>query len=209
MRTDRTGPDTAAASRPLLRLLRAAIIASSLGTLAGLSFVFLPAETREHRHPARPAIRPPPHAREDHSPLRGLALRIPDVTVRRLDQLAVVTFACEVFDDRQDLEPAARGRLELIAEKLRQLRSPIAVEVTGYAPENEGRGGYTMGLLRASRVADCLVSRAGLPPSAIALRSLGDTGVHGGAGKPHAVVIVISNPEGMSPQLARLPVASL
>lgn len=210
MKISRKTSETGATARPLQRLLHAVVIAASLGTLAGLSFVFLPAGPREgdRDHALKDAVSAP-HAVDDRSPLRGLALKIPDLTVRRLDQLAVVTFTCEVFDDRQNLKPAARDRLELLAQKLREVRSHVAVEVTGYAPENEGSNGYSVGLLRASCVADCLVTRAGLPPSAIALRSLGDTEVRGRADQPHGVVIVISNPDGEASQLARIPVARL
>lgn len=186
------------------RVLRALFVMAWVGLMAGLSFVFFPAAPRNDRVAATP--RQPQALLDDLSPLRGLRVQIPDVQVRRLDRLAVVTFTCDVFDARQDLRPQALDRVNQLSRDLYQVRDRIAVEVAGYAPDSAGASGYAIGLMRAARVADRLVAVAELPPSAIALRSLGDTETRGPADRPHAVVITIAPAEDTSPEVASMSV---
>lgn len=186
------------------RFLRAVIVMAWVGLMAGLSFVFFPAGPGDDRVVAPP--RPSHGMLDDLSPLRGLRVQIPDVQVRRLDRLAVVTFTCDVFDARQNLRPHALDRVNQLSRDLHQVRGRIAVEVAGYAPDDAGASGYAIGLMRAARVADRLVAVAELPPSAIALRSLGDTETRGPADRPHAVVITIAAAEDAAPEVASMSV---
>ena len=170
-----------------LRAFRAVIICAALASLATLSFVFLPADFRGRR-----AVAPAHESVRDASPLHGIAVKIPGIEVRRLDRLAVITFTYDMFDKQQNLRPAAREKLLQLGLSLHQIHSAVAVEITGYAPETSGAESYSVGMIRAARVADCLVSAAELPPASVALRSVGDTELHGNADRPHAVVIMIS-----------------
>ena len=207
MKNQRQFTQCITASRRLRLAFRAAVVIGTLGTLAVLSFVFLPADSRARREKSAPRL--VADVVKDLSPLKGLKIEIPGVRVRRLDQFAVVTFAYDVFDTQQNLCPAAKDKLNRLALRLHELRSQIAVEVAGYAPDAESSGGYATGLLRAARIADCLVSVAGLPPSAIAVRSLADSEAHTGTDRPHAVVITISTSEDAAPQLTGTPIACL
>jgi hypothetical protein len=196
-----------AGSRPLVRILRGLFIFSSMALLSALSFVFLPAGPREYRDRELSGLAST--VADDRSPLGGVVFEIPGVHIRRLDRLAVVTFTYDLFDAQQNLRPAGRSRLMELARGLRAVRAQISVEVEGYAPEHSGSDGYAVGLLRAAHVADCLASAADLPPSAIALRSLGDTEVRGPADRPHAVVIMISPAEDSARRAVAEQVAAL
>lgn len=187
------------------RVMRTLIVTGSLGLLAAMSFVFMPPERGEPVAPVATmgrAVRP---VIEDRSPLRGVRLEIPDMTVRRLDRVAVVTFSCDVFDAKQELRADARAKLEKLAEGLHTVRNQIAIEIAGYAPDAADARGYATGVMRAARVADCIAGIARIPPSAIAMRSLADTEVRGPADRPHAVVIMISSADELAREVAQLP----
>jgi hypothetical protein len=207
MNSEKNSSGHPATVRPLQRAARAMVVITSLGLLLGLSFVFLPPGPREYGPQA--ALQPAPSLPDDPSPLHGLFSQIPGMEVRRLDRMAVVTFTYDVFDSRQNLLPRAREQLTQFALGLQSLHSRIAVEIAGYAPGASGADGYEIGLMRATRVATCLASAANLPPSSIALRSLGDTEIHGPADRPHAVVITISAADETSHRPEGFPVARL
>lgn len=191
----------------LLKVLRAIITIGSLSLLASLSFIFFPSDQLDIRN-KRAAGLLAGHI-EDHSPLNGLTVAIPNVEIRRFDRLAVVTFSCEVFDARQDLRPDARIRIEQLARSLRKLGTHIAVDIAGYAPEIEDRNAYAIGLIRAARVAGCLMNESNLPLECVALRSMGCDRIHGGTDHPHSIVINISASDETVAQFAAFPLVRM
>ncbi len=193
--------------QPLRKVLRAMATMGMLSLLAALSFIFFPSDHQDIRS-KRAAGLLAGHV-EDHSPLNGIAITIPNVEIRRLDGLAVVTFSCEVFNTRQDLRPDARTRIEQLARSLRRLGPHIAVDIAGYAPEVEGRRAYAVGLIRASHVADCLMNGSTLRPECVALRSMGSDQLHGDADHPHSIVINISASDEAVAQLVTYPLVKM
>lgn len=191
-----------------VKLIRLGVVLAAIAILTVLSFVFMP-PGQPDRRAQRAAGLLTGHT-EDPSPLAGLALNVDGVHIRRLERLAVVTFTFDVFDEHQELRPDARVRLEQLAAGLRRVANQIALDVAGYAPENTQPGeAYAIGLARATGVARCIVEVAGIPPAAVAARSLGAGVLHGSAERPHAVVIAIAPLNEVTQQLATLRDAGL